>query len=403
MLGVNMREIPLSVPNLDPNNNGDVVENLKKCIDTGWVSTGGEYIAAFEEALASYIGANGAAGCQSGTAGLHVALRVLGVNAGDEVIVPTLTFIAAVNPVIYQGAIPVFMDCDENFCLDPDKLERFFKDECVFTKGVLRNKTSGARISAIVAVHIFGNMADMDKIMELAGKYDIKVIEDATESLGCIIEDGVYSGKHAGTVGDMGVFSFNANKIITTGGGGMITAKNKDLLEKARYLSTTAKDDALFFVHDEVGYNYRMLNIQAALGVSQMKLLEDFIEIKRRNFDLYKSCISEMEIQGLIPIPYSRNVRSNNWFYSFDVDEERFGMSRDALMHSLIEIGIQSRPVWRLCHRQQPYEKAQAYKIEQALRYERTIINLPCSTNLKEEDVIYVCENIKKLQSSNNL
>ena len=392
-----MRTIPLSVPNLDPYNTGEIIENLKICVETGWVSTGGGFISSFEESLAEYIGAKGAAGCQSGTSGLHVALRVLGVKPGDEVIVPTLTFIAAVNPVIYQGAAPVLMDCDADFCLDPDKLERFFDTECVLSDGVLRNKATGARISAVVVVHIFGNMADMERIMSITGKYNIKVLEDATEALGCFVKSGRYAGKHAGTIGDMGVFSFNANKLITTGGGGMITAKSKAMLEKARYLTTTAKDDSLFFIHNEVGYNYRMLNIQAALGVSQIKLLDDFIAIKKRNFELYKKYLSEMSIKGLKPLPFSQNTHSNHWFYSFEVDKKSLGMSRNELMHSLIEQGIQSRPVWRLCHKQKPYRNAQAYQIKQANHYEKTVINLPCSTNLTEDDVLYVCKSIERL------
>ena len=392
-----MREIPLSAPNLDPYKTGEIVENLKKCVETGWVSTGGDFISSFEESLAAYIGAKGAAGCQSGTSGLHVALRVLGVKPGDEVIVPTLTFIAAVNPVIYQGAVPVFMDCDDFFCLDPDKLERFIDNECIFTDGILRNLATGARIGALVAVHIFGNMADMERIISITDRYNIKVLEDATEALGCFVKSGKYAGKHAGTIGDMGVFSFNANKIITTGGGGMITAKNKAMLEKARYLTTTAKDDSLFFVHNEVGYNYRMLNIQAALGVSQIKLLDDFIATKKRNFELYKYYLSEMDIHGLKPLPYSQNTQSNHWFYSFEVDEKSLNMSRNKLMHSLIELGIQSRPVWRLCHKQKPYRNAQTYKIKQAHHYEKTVINLPCSTNLTEDDVLYICKTIRNI------
>ncbi|MDR0570311.1 MAG: LegC family aminotransferase [Clostridiales Family XIII bacterium] len=392
-----MREIPLSVPNLD----ADIVDNLKECVETGWISTGGRFIGEFEAAVADYVGVRGAVGCQSGTAGLHVALRILGVMPGDEVIVPTLTFIAAVNPVFYQGAEPIFMDCDPRFCVDPDKLEKFCAEECRLTPRGLINKNSGKRVAALVVVHVFGNLADMGRIMDIANKYRIRVLEDATEALGSFYGDGALKGKHAGVIGDIGVFSFNANKIITTGGGGMIVANDADILAQARYLTTTAKDDGLYFVHDSAGYNYRMLNIQAAFGVSQIKRIEEFVGIKTHNFNVYKERLEAMGVVGLNILPFSENIRSNHWFYSFSVDEREFGMSRDALMARLIDAGIQCRPVWRLCHKQKPYENARSYMIRQAERFERTVLNLPCSTNLSEDDVGYVCKKIADLRNDN--
>jgi dTDP-4-amino-4,6-dideoxygalactose transaminase len=231
-----LREIPLSVPNLNP----EITEMLRECVESGWVSTSGRFIGAFEAAVADYVGVREAVGCQSGTAGLHTALRVLGVGPGDEVIVPTLTFIAAVNPVKYQGAEPVFMDCDDGFCIDAEKLSEFCEEECRMEGGSLVNRRSGRRVAAIVVVHVFGNLADMEGVMKTARAYGLKVLEDATEALGSRFTAGKYRGKHAGTIGDMGVFSFNANKIITTGGGGMMVSGGKRLLKRARYLSTTA-------------------------------------------------------------------------------------------------------------------------------------------------------------------
>jgi aminotransferase in exopolysaccharide biosynthesis len=395
-----MKEIPLSVPNL----NAEIVENLRECVETGWVSTGGRFITEFEGAVAGYAGAEDAVACQSGTAGLHTALRILGVGAGDAVIVPTLTFIAAVNPVRYLGAEPIFMDCDENFCMDADKLADFCGNECRRDARGLTESATGRRIAAIVVVHVFGNMADMESIMRTARAYGLRVLEDATEALGSFLTGGRYRGRHAGTVGDMGVYSFNANKIITTGGGGMIlaggrAAVSRARLARARYLTTTAKDDGLRFIHDDVGYNYRMLNIQAALGVSQIRELERFIAVKEENFVRYAERLAALGIGGLRLLPFGSGVRANYWFYCLEVDEEVFGASRDALLLALNGRGIQCRPVWHLCHRQKPYRKARRYRIRRALRYEKTVLNLPCSTNLTPGDIDYVCDAIAAFRS----
>lgn len=381
------KEIPLSSPNLDI----EVIDNLKECIESGWVSTGGRFISEFEQKVAHYVGVSGAVGVQSGTAALHLALKVLGVQPGDEVIVPTLTFIAAVNPVTYLGAYPVFMDCDENFCLDVDKLTRFCIESCDFNGQSLINKKSGRRIAAIVPVHVFGNLCNMEQIMSLAEMYNLKVVEDATEALGSYYESGKYKGRFAGTVGDAGAYSFNANKIITTGGGGMAVSRNKEILEHIRYLSVQAKNDTLYFVHDEIGYNYRMLNLQAALGVSQIDKLESFIRIKRRNYKIYKdkfACVDGLEI-----LSFSEG-RTNHWFYPLLVDRTRCGIDREELLHRLIEKGIQCRPIWKLVHQQTPYIKHQSFEIERAYEYYRDILNIPCSTNLSKEDTEFVAEQI---------
>ncbi|HYE69698.1 MAG TPA: LegC family aminotransferase [Anaerovoracaceae bacterium] len=388
------KEIPLSTPNLNMN----IVENLKECIETGWVSTGGRYISEFEKKTADYLKVESAVSTQCGTAGLHLALKEAGVNAGDEVIVPTLTFIAAVNPVIYCGAHPIFMDCDDSLCMDMEKLDRFLHEECERdSEENLINKESGRAIKAIVPVHIFGNMADMEHLMDLAAKFGLKVVEDATEALGSYVTEGRYKGKHLGTIGDIGVYSFNANKIITTGGGGMIVSGNKDYLEHIRYMSLTAKNDSLFFVHDEVGYNYRMLNIQAALGVSQIDELEDFIQVKTKNYNLYRELLADVE--GITLLPFKDGVRTNYWFYSLLVDKSKFGMDRDELMNQMIDNGIQCRPIWKLIHTQKCYLQYQFYKTEKAEFYEKNILNVPCSTNLSEDDVKFVCESIRNFGS----
>ena len=384
--------INLSVPNLSM----DILDNLKECLESGWVSTGGRFIPEFETKVKNYMKTKFAAGVQSGTAGLHMSLQVLGVQRDEEVFVPTLTFIAAVNPTTYLGASPIFIDCDDSLCMDPIKLEKFCSEECDFKEGVLVNKKTNKKIRALVIVHVFGNMADMEKIMDIAKKYNLRVLEDATEALGTYYTEGRYKGKYAGTIGDIGVLSFNANKIITTGGGGMVVGDNEELVEKVRFLSSQAKKDTLYFIHDEIGYNYRMLNLQAALGTSQIDQLESFIETKIKNYNVYKEELEKIE--GLEILPFVEGIRANHWFYSLKIDKEKYGIGRDELLQKLVDVGIQTRPIWGLIHQQKPYTVYQNYEIEKALYYYDRILNLPCSSNLTEKEVYQVIEKIKEFK-----
>lgn len=386
--------IPLSVPNLKGNEKKYVLD----AINQEWVSTGGTYINKFEEDIAKYLNVSDAVACQSGTAGIHLSLILSGVNNGDEVIVPTLTFIAAVNPVKYIGAEPIFMDCDDMLTMDADKLERFCREECNLIEGKLINSKSKKHIKAIVVVHVFGNIANMEKIMNIATKYNLKVIEDATEALGSMFIQGKYVGKYAGTIGDFGVYSFNGNKIITTGGGGMIVSNNEKLLSKARYLSTQAKDDSLYYIHNEIGYNYRMTNLQAALGIAQLEQLDKFINIKKENYELYKSKISNIE--GLYLMDFRKNVSPNYWFYSLLIDNTKYTLKIDELIIFLLERGIQTRPIWRLIQNQKPYQKCEIYKVEKAKDYINKVINIPCSTNLEKKDIDIV---VKCLNDGSNI
>ena len=383
--------IPLSVPNL---NKKEILKNLEECLESGWISTGGKFIPEFEDKVKKYIKTKCAAGVQSGTAGLHLSLQVLGAQRDEEVIVPTLTFIAAVNPVTYLGANPVFIDCDDSLCMDPIKLEKFCSEECEFIDGILVNKKTNRKIRVLVIVHVFGNMADMEKIMDIAKKYNLKVLEDATEALGTYYTEGKYKGKFAGTMGDLGVLSFNANKIITTGGGGMVVGDNYDLVEKVRFLSSQAKKDPLYFIHDEIGYNYRMLNLQAALGSSQIDELEAFIETKTKNYYLYKEAINNIE--GLQLLTFRKGIRPNYWFYSLVVDEEKYGLNKDELLRKLVSENIQTRPIWGLIHQQKPYQEYEAYQMEKSLWYHERVLNIPCSSNLTEEEVKIVISKLKK-------
>ncbi len=385
--------INLSVPNLDVE---PILSNLRECIESGWVSTGGRFITEFENKVAFYTKSKKAVGVQSGTAGLHLALDVLGVKSEDEVLVPTLTFIAAVNPVTYVGATPIFMGCDDSLCIDPNLLEQFLKEECFIKNGVTYNKKTLKRIPAIILVHVFGNMADMEKIMDIASRFNLKVIEDATEALGTYYTAGKYVGQYAGTIGDIGIYSFNANKIITTGGGGMVLAKSEEILDRIRSLSTQAKKDDLYFIHDEIGYNYRMLNLQAALGTTQIDGLEKFIETKTKNYMRYKEAISK--IDGLTLLDFNSNTRPNYWFYSIVVDEKRYGMNKDELLKALVSEGIQTRPIWGLIHEQKPYLKNETYGSEKAIWYHGRVLNIPCSSNLSDDEVQTVIDVLKSLK-----
>lgn len=381
--------IPLSVPNLIGNEKKYVID----AIDNGWVSTAGSYVTRFEQEMTSYLKAKGTAAVQSGTAAIHLALLVSGVTPDDEVIVPTLTFIAAVNPVKYIGAEPVFMDCDDSLNMDCDKLEKFLKEECSMTSRGLQNKSTKRIIKAIIVVHIFGNMADMERLSALANQYDVKLIEDATEAVGTHYIKGKYKEKFAGTIGDFGAYSFNGNKIITTGGGGMLTAKDSKDLEKARYFATQAKDDTLYYTHNEIGYNYRMTNLQAALGVAQLENLEEFIKIKKKNYEYFDDAVKSIE--GFELLQFNDKARNNDWFYALLILNDNYNLDR--LIKKFRENLIETRPVWQLIHTQKMYLNNQAYYIEKALCFSKSIINMPCSTNLLTKDIDYIIQVMKNL------
>ena len=382
--------IPLSVPNFE----GNEKKYVDDAVEKGWVSTGGAYISQLEQQMADFLNIEQAVAVQSGTSAIHLALMECGVQPGDLVIVPTLTFIAAVNPVRYQFAEPIFMDCDDSLCMDPVKLKQFLQEECEIVGDRVIHTRSKRQIKAIVVVHVFGNMADMEAIMDIAKEYNLFVIEDATEALGTKYTDGKYAGKFAGTIGDFGAFSFNGNKIITTGGGGMVVAKGSAKAEHMRYLSTQAKDDPLFYVHNEIGYNYRMTNVQAAIGVAQMEELPGFIERKNANYDRYAELLLDWK-QGVLG-EFREGIRSNKWFYSLILKDD---MQKDVeeIIHELSGRQIQTRAIWGLIHEQKPYRECIAYKIEKANYYKNHVINIPCSTNLSEEDIEYVVSTIKEV------
>lgn len=321
-----------------------------------------------------------------------MGLQLLGVGSGDLVIAPNLTFIAAINPIKYLGADPVLIDCDDSLCIDPKKVRKFCQEECNFAEGMLIHKATSKPVKAMVVVHVFGNMADMVSLLQIAQDYNLKVLEDATEALGTRYTEGEFAGKFAGAMGDFGVYSFNGNKIITTGGGGMMVSNNQDLLAHAKHLTTQAKSNPLYFEHDEIGYNYRLTNIQAALGLAQLEQLESFIETKKRNYDLYKQLFQDVE--GLELLPVREGIRSNYWFYALACVQKKF--SRDKLIQNLSDESIQTRPIWGLISDQIPYRDAITYRIEKSKEYHDKVINIPCSTNLTEDEVGRVVEAIIK-------
>lgn len=386
------RFIPLSIPNFE----GNERKYVDDALDQGWVSTGGAYITKLEEKLADFLNVEKTAAVQSGTSALHLSLIACGVQPGDMVIVPTLTFIAAVNPVRYQFAEPVFMDCDDSLCMDPQKLRRFCESECVTENGQLKHKSTGKTVKAVVVVHVFGNMADMESIMDIAQEFHLKVIEDATEALGTQYTNGRYSGEFAGTIGDFGAYSFNGNKIITTGGGGAVTAKDPAEVEHLKYLSTQAKDDPHFYVHNEIGYNYRMTNLQAALGVAQMEELPEFIHRKQENYRFYQQLLQGFPNGTLFS--FREGTSSNKWFYSLKLNMEKLQTKKMIdVITRLQECGVQTRAIWGLIHEQLPYQNAIAYEMVKAPYYSRCILNIPSGTQITTEDIRFVVEKVKKI------
>lgn len=383
------RFVPLSIPNFE----GNEKKYVNDALDQGWVSTGGAYITELEKNMARFLHTDNVSACQSGTSALHLSLVEAGVQPGDVVLVPPLTFIAAVNPVKYQFAIPVFIDCDDSFCMDPIKLHQFCQKECVFAGGVLTYKN--APVKAIVVVHVFGNMADMEAIMDIAEKYHLKVIEDATEALGTYYTEGRYVGKYAGTIGDFGAYSFNGNKIITTGGGGAVTANKTEVVDHLRYLSTQAKNDVHYYIHNEVGYNYRMTNLQAALGVAQMEELPEFIRRKQANYNYYCQLFEGFALGKMIP--FRDGISSNKWFYSLEINRDRVKTSMREIITALEKRGVQTRAIWGLINEQIPYLENDTYHLEKAPYYAERILNLPASTQITGEEIEYVVEQVKEV------
>lgn len=364
--------IPLCVPEI----RGREWEYVRDCLDTGWVSSVGAYVNRFEEALARVTQTAHAVAVVNGTAALQVALRCAGVEAGDAVLVPTLTFIAPANAIRYLGAHPIFIDADPDYWqMDPAAVRRFLADECDWDGSALRERATGRRVRAIVPVDLLGHPVDLDPILEAARRFGLAVVEDATESLGARYRD-LPAGKRA----DVACLSFNGNKLITTGGGGAIVTDDAALAKRARYLTTQAKDDPVEYVHGEVGYNYRLTNVQAAIGVAQLEHLDEFIGIKRANAARYTAMLDG--VAGIAPMREAPWAFSAFWLYTVLVDEQRFGMSSRDLLRRLAAAGIQARPLWQPMHRSPAQRGERAYGGAVAERVHRDALSLPSSVGL---------------------
>ena len=365
--------IPLSIPNLA----GNEWQYVKECIETGWISSVGAYVGKFEQMVADFAGAKYGIATVNGTSAIHIALELAGVGDGDLVIVPNITFIASANAVRYTGADPLLMDVDPNtWQMDLDLLEKFLLEETYYRKNHCYRTSDNRRIAAILPVHVLGNMCDMDRLMQLAQQHALVVVEDSTEALG-----SYYKGKHAGTFGLLGTFSFNGNKIISTGGGGVIVTNDEKLAKKAKHITNQAKTDPFEYIHDEVGYNYRLVNVLAAIGVAQMEQLPDFLTRKKVIDGLYRSGLEgkagDVQFQKV-----GEWVSPNCWLHTLKTAHQR------PLIQHLLDCDIQCRPFWVPMNRLRMF-RGDAYITEHdnAGTVYESCISIPSSTSLTDEQV----------------
>jgi pyridoxal phosphate-dependent aminotransferase EpsN len=359
---------------------------VQQAFATNWLSTVGPNVAAFESEFAEKIG-QPAVAVSSGTAAIHLGLRLLGVGPGDAVFCPSLTFVASCNPVRYLHAEPVFLDSDyATWNVDPNILEH-----------ALRQFANGNRLPrAVVVVHLYGQCADMEPILSLCRSYDVAVLEDAAEALGA-----TYGGEPAGTLGDVGVFSFNGNKIITTGGGGMLASRNAVRVDKARFWSTQARDPGIAYEHSELGYNYRMSNVLAGIGRGQLEVLDLRVQQRRAIAFRYRDAFADLPGISIMPqAPYGRHT---NWLSCFLIDEDEFGCSRDQLIRALDEANVESRPVWKPMHLQPLYGGCERFGGDVATDLFRRGICLPSSSSLTARDQLYVVNAVRRAVGKNKL
>lgn len=367
-----------------PNMAGNELKYVTECITTGWVSSVGAYVDQFEKMSAEFAGTKYAVATSSGTTALHICLVMKGVNSDDYVITPNITFIATCNSIKYTGANPIFIDTDVNtWQMDLDLLEEFLTNETEQRDGVCHYKKDGKRIPVIMPVHVLGNMCDMDRLMALAAKHHLTVIEDSTEALG-----SYYKGKHAGSFGLLGTFSYNGNKIITTGGGGMIITNDEALAKRAKHLTTQAKSDPFEYMHDAIGYNYRLVNVAAAIGVAQMEQLPGFIKRKYEIIDFYKN-----ELQGVGDIKFqqvSADVKPNWWMPTIMTAKQK------EVLKALNDSKMQSRPFWVPMNQLPMFTNDIYYNHTDRSNFVyQHCLSIPCSTYITNEDLKAVSDKIK--------
>lgn len=360
----------------EPVFSGNEWHNVKECIDSGWVSSVGSYVDRFEEALADYTGVKRAIAVVNGTAALHICLKLAGVKADDEVLMPALTFIAAANAVTYCGAIPHFADSEERTLgLDPFRLEEYLVEITEVRRNECYNRTTGRRIKALVPMHAFGHAVDLEPLVKICKRFHIELIEDAAESLGTF-----YKGYHTGSRGCLSALSFNGNKIITTGGGGAILTNDDELGRLAKHVTTTAKLPHRWeYNHDMIGYNYRMPNINAALGCAQLEQLPGFLAAKRALAERYRHAFEG--ISGIRFFVEPEGCRSNYWLNTLILDKE-FAWQRDALLEVTNDAGIMTRPAWTLMHKLVMFAKCPKMNLSSAESLEQRLINIPSSVFL---------------------
>lgn len=382
----------------EPYFHSDEIKNLKKCIKSGWVSTGGKFVKDFEKKISNFTNTKYSVALNSGTSSLDLSLKALKPDIDDEVIVPTITFIAPVNSIIYNLCKPIFMDVDNYGNLDVNKVIEFLKNQTVKKKNYSINKKTKKRIRAIIIIHVFGNVADVIKLKSICKIKNISIIEDASESLG-----SYYKVKnkllHSGSIGDVGCISYNANKIITTGSGGSIITNSKSISRQIDYLATQAKNDPIKFIHNEIGYNMKLNNLSASIGISQMKSISKILKKKKKIFNYYKNKINLLNsFEILDPPSYSI---SNYWIVLLKIKNKK--MSKDHIFKKFFEKDIQVRPVWYPNHLQKKMIKFQRYKLENYKNFFKNIICLPSGYNLNTkalDRVIRVLNQLDKNEKS---
>lgn len=365
-----------------PHMGGKELEYVNDAFASNWIAPIGPQVDAFEKEFCDVTGAPHAAAVSSGTAALHLAMILAGVKTGDEVLCSTFTFAGSAFPITYLGATPVFVDAEEqSWNMDPLLLE----------KAVLDRKKKGKKAKAVIVVHLYGQSADLDPILEICRRHDIALIEDAAESLGA-----TYKGKSTGTLGRIGIYSFNGNKIVTTSGGGMLVSPDKDLVDKARFLATQARDSAPHYEHSQVGYNYRLSNVCAAIGRGQLAVLQKRIERKREIFARYQSSLAPMP--GFTFMPEAVWGVSNRWLACLTIDQKKAGITSEDARLTLEKENIESRPLWKPMHLQPVFAKAPAYVNGVSERLFANGLCLPSGTAMSDEDIDRVVMIIKAVR-----
>jgi len=367
-----------------PHMSGLEQQFVQDAFDTNWIAPLGPHVDAFEQEFAKLVGTKHAAALSAGTAALHLALILIGVGPGDEVLVSSLTFSASVNPIVYVGAKPVFIDSERtSWNLDPNLL-------CETIEHKVRQ---GKRPAAVLPVHLYGQSVDMDPILAICERYEIPVIEDAAEALGA-----TYKGRAPGTLGKAGIFSFNGNKIITTSGGGMLVSDDGELIAHARKLATQSRDPAPHYEHSEIGYNYRMSNVLAGIGRGQLQVLEERVEARRRNFDFYQQTIGDLPGIDFMPeAPWGRHTR---WLTVITIDPDEFGATREDIRLALEAENIEARPVWKPMHLQPVFHECEAVGGAVAEDLFEHGLCLPSGSNLSEDDLARVVEVVQECRKS---